>query len=353
MTDDALYRRIMADNAGLWAAPVQGVLRLGEVVYGAAVKSRNRRYDRAESVVYVSKPVVSVGNITVGGTGKTPFVVAVARRLGDLGASPAVVARGYGSDAGRPNDEELLIRRQCPDVPYVADPDRVMAARYAIKAFGADVVVLDDGFQHRRLGRTIDIVLIDATCPFGFNHLLPRGLLREPVEALRRAQLVALTRCEQASPMDVERLFKTVSRIAADADVIKCRHAVTGVEDLAGHDLTRTLPGRKAALFAAIGHPASFRHTVSSLGVDVVGHQWFPDHHRYAKRDIDGLLAVGRFPPHDLLLTTEKDAVKLAQLPSLEHASIGVVKVAIDFVDDGGTILSRVLERALATSDQA
>jgi len=288
----------------------------------------------------------------VGGTGKTPFVVELAKRLGDLGASPAVIARGYGSEVGRPNDEELLIRRRCPDVPYVADPDRVAAARYAIKELGADVIVLDDGFQHRRLGRVLDIVLIDATCPFGYGHLLPRGLLREPVGALQRAQLLVLTRCDQAAPAEVERLEDRLSRLAGDAVLIKCRHAVTGVEDLGGVDLTETVGQRKAVLFAAIGHPGSFLHTVSSLGIEVVGHRWWPDHHRYRARDIDGLLEVGRFPQHDLLLTTEKDAVKLAQLPAMDHAAIGVVKIAIDFVDDGGTILQHRLAQALATSEQ-
>ena len=353
MTDDAFYRRIMADDAGLWAAPVQGFLRVGEVVYRAAVNSRNRRYDHSLAVTTVSKPVISVGNITVGGTGKTPFVVDVAKRLGDMGASPAVVARGYGGEAGRPNDEELLIRRRCPDVPYVADPDRVMAARYAIKELGADVIVLDDGFQHRRLGRALDIVLIDATCPFGYGHLLPRGLLREPVEALRRAQLIVLTRCDQAAPVEVGRLEKKLSRLTDHAAMIKCRHSVTGIEDLRGNDLTEGIARRKAALFAAIGHPGSFVHTVSSLGIEIVGHRWWPDHHRYRTRDIDGLLGVGRFPPHDLLLTTEKDAVKLAQLPALDHAAIGVIKITIDFIDDGGTILQQLLAQTLATSDQA
>ncbi len=353
MTDDALYRRIIADDAGLWAAPVQGFLRVGEVAYRAAVNARNRRYDRSQAVTNVTKPVISVGNITVGGTGKTPFVIDLAKRLGDLGASPAVVARGYGSEAGRPNDEELLIRRRCPDVPYVADPDRVMAARYAIKELGADVIVLDDGFQHRRLGRVLDIVLIDATCPFGYGHLLPRGLLREPVGALQRAQLVVLTRCDQAATAEVARLENRLSRLAGDAVVIKCRHAVTSVEDFGGGDLTETMGERKAVLFAAIGHPGSFLHTVSSLGIEIVGHRWWPDHHQYRSRDIDGLLGIGRLPPHDLLLTTEKDAVKLAQLSALNHAAIGVVKIAIDFIDDGGTILQQLLVQTLAKSEQA
>lgn len=352
MTDDALYRRIMADDVGSWAAPVQGFLRAGEAVYAAAVRRRNRRYDRDGAAIQVSKPVISVGNITVGGTGKTPFVVELATRLGSLGASPAVVARGYGSDTGTPGDEELLIRRRCPDVPYVADPDRVMGARYAIKEFGADVIVLDDGFQHRRLGRSLDIVLIDATCPFGYGHLLPRGLLREPVASLRRADLVVLTRCDQVAHTEVDRLEASLGRLVDNASVIKCRHAVTGVEDLYGRDLTETISGRKAVLFAAIGQPRSFVGTVSALGIEVVGNRWWPDHHRYRRGDIDGLLKTGRFDPHDLLLTTEKDAVKIAKLPGMEHVAIGVVKIAIDFMDDGGTMLHQLLETTLNTGEQ-
>jgi len=350
MTDDALYRRIMSGEAGSWAVPLRAALGAGSLLYGAGIRLRNRLYDRRGPTVTLDVPVISVGNLTVGGTGKTPFVVAIVKRLIGMGKSPAVVARGYGGGTAEHGDEELLIRRRCPGVAYAADADRVAAAEFAVREFGADVIVLDDGFQHRRLGRSLDIVLIDATCPFGFDNLLPRGLLREPVTALRRADLVALTRCDQVAPRTLERVRQRAAAQCPDAPVIQCRHAVTGIDDLSGRAPIGDLADKRAVLFAAIGQPSGFRHTVSALGIEVVGHRWWPDHHRYTRRDIDGLLRVGAFPRHDLVLTTEKDAVKLERLPAVDHATIGVVKIAIDFDADGGTILERAMKPLFAAS---
>lgn len=350
MTTDAMYRRIMSGHAGVWAAPVRGLLRLGEVVYAIGVTARNRRYDRRGPDARLDVPVISVGNLTVGGTGKTPLVIELVRRLGAMGKSPAVVARGYGSEVGEAGDEERLIRRHCPGAAYVADADRIAGAARAVADFGADVIVLDDGFQHRRLGRSLDIVLIDATCPFGYEHLLPRGLLREPMASLRRAGLVVITRCDQTSSVHLRQIEHKLSRLAGDAPVIKCRHIPIGLEEVQGKDVPTPVAGQRAVLFAAIGNPTSFVHTCTSLGVEVVGHRWWPDHHRYTPHDVNTLTKVGRFPPHDILLTTEKDAVKLARLPALDHAGIGVVKISIDFVDDGGTILESSLTNVLAAS---
>ncbi|GAG16655.1 unnamed protein product, partial [marine sediment metagenome] len=254
----------------------------------------------------------------------------------------------YRAADGEPNEEERLIRKSCPGVACVSDPDRVRAAEIAHHRFGADVIILDDGFQHRRLGRTLDIVLVDATCPFGFGHLLPRGLLREPVESLRRAQVVALTRCDQVSRAELSRIETRLHAVAVDAIHLKCRHRVTAIERLDGTAVPAPLDGKRALIFAGIGQPQAFLTTVRSLGVDVVGKRWWPDHHHYRLRDIDSLIGPGCYPPHDLLLTTEKDAVKLAALSGLDRAAIGVVKVAIDFVDEGGTMWQAVLEKSLS-----
>jgi tetraacyldisaccharide 4'-kinase len=131
------------------------------------------------NVLSVPVPVISVGNITVGGTGKTPLVIELVRGMEKMGRNPAVVARGYGANEGQRSDEELLVRKHCPAVAYIADPDRHRGANMALRRMGADAIVLDDAFQHRRMYRDFDIVLIDAMCPFGYGHVLPRGLLRE------------------------------------------------------------------------------------------------------------------------------------------------------------------------------
>ena len=164
------------------AAALRGALGAGEWFYTAAIRWRNRRYDRGRAPVHrVGVPVVSVGNLTLGGTGKTPLVGWLGRWFCRRGVRAAVVSRGYGAAAGQPNDEALELRRSLPGVPHLQDADRVAAARQAITACAAQLVVLDDGFQHRRLGRDLDIVLLDALEPFGFGHVFPRGMLREPV----------------------------------------------------------------------------------------------------------------------------------------------------------------------------
>jgi len=345
MGEHSVFQGIISGEAGGWALPVRAGLRALEFVYAAGVARRNARYDRRGPTVLLPVPVVSVGNLTVGGTGKTPFVIEVVRRLERMGLSPAVVSRGYKSVPGQPNDEELLIRKRCPGVVYVADPDRASAATIAHERYGADVIVLDDGFQHRRLARTVDIVLVDATCAFGYEHLLPRGLLREPPEALRRAQAIVLTRTDQAAPAEGVRIAARLRRLAPDATYLECKHAVTSIERLDGTAIDESLDGRRAVVFAGIGRPGAFLTTVRSLGVDVVGRRWWPDHHPYRRGDIDLLLSADRFPAHDWLLTTEKDAVKLAALGGLNHAPIAVVKASIEFLGDGADLLDRLLQR--------
>jgi len=361
MHGDSLYRKIIAGETGVWASPVRSFLWSVSGVYGRAVALRNAWYDRKAKTTRLPVPVISVGNLTVGGTGKTPFVIDLVRRLDALGFSPAVIARGYGALPGELNDEQKLVLKNCPSVAYVSDPDRRRAGEVACERFGADVVVVDDGFQHRRLARDLDIVLIDATCPFGYGHVLPRGLLRETVIGLRRAHVVVITRCDQVSRTELARIEARLHELAPDATHLKCNHRVTGVERLDGTPvgasrLAPTLKGvgteggldrKRVVLFAGIAHPRSFVTTVSSLGAEVVGTRWFPDHHRYTLRNLQSLLQSNRFPTHDYLVTTEKDAVKLAELIGFDDATIVVVRVAIDFVDGGGTILQAILEQRL------
>lgn len=407
-----VYRSIIDDNAGTWAAPFRGLFRLLEVGYTGGISLRNRWYDARGARTRLPIPVISVGNLTTGGTGKTPFVIELVRRLERMNLSPAVISRGYkafgradgGSRAnggrrgdggqGRPNDEELLIREACPGILCLSAPNRGWAALRAHEKFGADVIVLDDAFQHRRLHRVLDIVLVDATCPFGYNHLLPRGLLREPVHGLRRAHVVVLTRCDQVSRHCLARIGEKLRRLANSAVHLQCNHRVTAIERLVpgkscqpsaispqpedlrrasggspsevpdggpprGADGTAFVEGKRAVVFAAIGNPAAFLTTVRSLGVEVVGQRWWPDHHHYRAGEINSLLKMGRFPPHDLLLTTEKDGVKVAEIlrttqPASFDDDLGsvrlplfVVKIAIDFVADGGGKMQAVLDETL------
>lgn len=346
MSEPSIYRRIISGESGGWASPVRGFLRVVEYGYTAAVALRNRRYDHKNRSATLPVPVFSVGNITVGGTGKTPLVIDLVRRLEKMGRNPAVLARGYGSGAGEANDEERLIRRRCPSVVCIADPDRTRAGQVALERFGADILVLDDGFQHRRLARTLDIVVVDATCPFGYGHLLPRGLLREPVQSLRRADVIVLTRCDQVSRGTLEGLKERLAKLAPEATRLSSCHRVVGVETLDGNQWNGTPLGKRGALFAGIGHPGAFLTTVREMGLEIVGTKWFPDHHRYTHGDVASLLREGAFPSHEFLLTTEKDAVKLVALKGIDPSRIAVVKIEIDFCNDNGTIWQSILEQA-------
>ncbi len=340
----ALHRGLIEGGGGWISAPLLGILRAGSWMYGALIGLRNRWYDY-HTAAGVSVPVISIGNITVGGTGKTPMVIAVAHRLSELGHNPVVVARGYRAEADGANDEELLIRKHCPGVAYVADSDRRAGAEHALRRLSADCVLLDDGFQHRRLQRQLDTVLIDATCPFGFGFLLPRGLLREPVRSLKRADVIVVTRCDQASQRQRERIARVIRGVNGRAPCLAARHAVVGIERLDGQPWSEELSGKRVVAFGAIAHPDALVTTIKTLGVEVVGTRWWPDHHRYTAGEMNRRLRSDRFPPHDFLLTTEKDAVKLAQLTGIDTARVLVVKVGIDFEGDGDTILEGVLRQ--------
>ena len=175
MVNPTSFRDLVSGRCrGAGASLLRGLLRLAEFPYATAARWRNRRYDtgRAE-VLRVGVPVVSVGNLTVGGTGKTPLVRWIARWLVDRGVRVALVSRGYRATGGQPNDEARELAQLLPDVPHVQNPDRVAAAREAVGRFGCQAVLLDDGFQHRRLARDLDIVLLDALEPFGFDHVVP------------------------------------------------------------------------------------------------------------------------------------------------------------------------------------
>jgi tetraacyldisaccharide 4'-kinase len=257
-------------------------------------------------------PVVSVGNLTVGGTGKTPCVEYIAGFYRRSDRRVAVLSRGYGSAGGR-NDEALVLEETLPDVPHLQGADRVALARTAIEELESEVLVLDDGFQHRRLARDLDVVLIDVTEPQGYGYLLPRGLLREPRSSLRRAGLVVLTRCDQASAERVDAVRREVRRYAPAVPVVETNHGpvelVNSSRTVAPLDELRARP---VAAFCGIGNPEAFRRTLTDLGADIRAFRVYPDHHSYGRADVDSLRAwLRELSPDGLAVTTQKDLVKL------------------------------------------
>jgi len=254
-------------------------------------------------------PVICVGNLTTGGTGKTPMVVWVVRFLEGLGHRPAVLTRGYKAVKGASDEAKLL--RRLTGAKVVINPDRVAGAATAVEN-GADVLVMDDGFQHLRLRRDLDIVLIDATNPFGGGCCLPLGRSREPLSALRDAGAIVLTRTDVADEAQLEQLRRRLEHLAPQASLHATVHRPVKIIDRKGHSREpQCLAGRKVFAFCGIGNPRGFLATVEALGASVVGHLRLRDHVRYTSALLKTVCRLADSRGADVLLTTQKDGVKL------------------------------------------
>jgi len=323
------FREIVSGRRrGVGADVLRGLLRIGEAFYTPAVRWRNRRYDRGITPVFKADvPVVSVGNLTLGGTGKTPLVRWIAQWFADCGIRIAIVSRGYGSKHGKANDEALELHQSLPDLPHLQNPDRAAAVREAMQSLNVQAVVLDDAFQHRRMGRDLDIVLLDALEPFGFNHVFPRGTLREPVEGLQRAQTVILSRADCLTATERQSIWRQVRRYAPEASRAEVTHAPSRLLSASGSSWPLAeLRGRSVAAFCGIGNPAGFRHTLKTCGCRVLDFRTFPDHHTYTSSDMDDLNDWALRLNVSCVLCTGKDLVKLPveRLGKQELWAIGV-----------------------------
>lgn len=296
------------------------LLRVPSALFAGLARLRAVGYERGWlPSTRVGVPVVSVGNVTAGGTGKTPCVAFVARELARRGWRAGILSRGYGAarGEGRENDEARWLARVLAGIERVQDPDRVAGAR-ALVARGVDVIVLDDGFQHRRLARDLDLVLVDATRPWGLppppeggapvRACLPRGFLREPPAALARADALVITRCDQVDARALDALRVELADCAPGRPILLAAHRAARLVDPDGVPLALDeLAGREVELVSALGNPEAFQRTVEGLGARVVRHRVFADHHAYSAADLEEASAPGRW-----LVTSEKDAVKLA-----------------------------------------
>lgn len=285
-------------------------------VYRTIVGVKNRRFDRDDGkrILRADIPVISVGNLTTGGTGKTPMVIWLAKHLRSLNKRVVIVSRGYqGSqqtETGR-NDEAMEMEIRLPDVPHLQDPDRYRMTEIAVEELMSEVAVLDDGFQHRQLHRDLDIVLIDATEPFGYGRLLPRGLLREPIGSLARANIVVITRCQLAGEESIAKIESTVRSANAQVPIVKTE---TVTRSWIQHDGSETpVEQLKQPVFAfcGIGNPAGFSGSLQQLGIDVVGDQTFEDHHVYSREDLESLANAAQAAGATALVCTHKDLVKI------------------------------------------
>jgi tetraacyldisaccharide 4'-kinase len=320
-------------------------LRTMETPYSIAVSLRNRRYDRGATPIHrVSVPVASVGNLTLGGTGKTPLVEWIARWFRKRNIRVSIVSRGYGSKDGSRNDEARELEQKLPDVPHVQDADRVAAASIAVEELATQLIVLDDAFQHRRIARDLDIVLLDALEPFGFEHVFPRGTLREPLVGLKRADAILLSRADMLEVSEREKIRLRVEKIAPKAIWAEIRHAPR--ELLASTGATQSIPslsGKKIAAFCGLGNPAGFRNTLETCGYSIAGFRDYPDHHRYSREDIENLANWVQELGLEAVVCTHKDLVKIG-LEKLGGQPLHAMRVGIEFLS-GQSAMERLLEQ--------
>ena len=333
--------------------PASQILRvllwLISLVYQLVMRRRNQNYDSGRSPIHdAGIPVISVGNLTTGGTGKTPIVCYLAGHLRERGVRVAIISRGYGRGEADANDEALELYDRLPDVPHLQDPDRVASAKIAVEELGAELLLMDDGFQHRRLKRDLDLVAIDATRPFGFGFCLPRGLLREPVAALSRADVVLLTRCDQVDRGQVEAIRQQINRYAGDALLVETKHVALGLFEYPGEFLElRELDGARIAAVSAIGNPQAFEETLCEAGAQVIASRRLPDHDAFSPETVEMLRewVNGLGDSIDQVICTHKDLVKL-QTDRLGGRPVRALQIEL-VVEQGEGVLLGTLKTLL------
>src|SRR5882672_1176060 len=367
-----LLEVILEKRAGKSAAIVRTILFLLSKVFQVAIKTRRFLYNvRILRDSTLGVQVIAIGNLTVGGTGKTPVVEKFAQELRDQGRTVAILSRGYRSkgqpfhqwlankvflrddttpprvvsdgkslllDSEMAGDEPYMLASNLKDVVVLVDKDRVKSGRYAIEKFGCDTLLLDDGFQYWKLkGRRLDIVLIDRQQPFGNEQLLPRGTLREPPSHLARASYIFITK----SDGNTEELRRRISQFNGTAGLIECIHHPLYLEDVFTGErvpLDR-VKGRKIASFSGIAQPESFEQSLVQLGGDLVYSKRFADHHRFTQQEVLNAINRSKKRQAETIITTQKDAVRFPKIDRRDlpiyfmRVEIKILSCASDFQD--------------------
>lgn len=321
------------------------MLDLFAALFKEAIRLRNASYNRRIfDVIDVGAFTVSVGNITTGGTGKTPLVAYIAEMLASDGEKVCILTRGYGrrdpkkrvlvsdgstvlvnADTGGDEPVELATKLLGKAI-VIADADRVSAGEWARRKFGVTAFVLDDGFQHRKARRDLDIVCVDATQPLFDGKLLPAGRLREPVDSLDRADAIVITRSEQVA--DIDELRSRIASVTTKPKVFVSHTKIKSLRSLGGP--SEAPENGRVVAFCALGNPDAFFAQIKALDLELVGQMAFRDHHRYVQSDVGEIEKLARAANADLLLTTAKDAVKLSDLKFEIPCFVAEIETVID-----------------------
>lgn len=353
--EQKLLRVISKETCGKRASCLRGFLKSLSWIFSLLVQLRlllfKHRIIRASTL---GCQVISVGNVTVGGTGKTPIVETFARSLQQKGRKVAILSRGYKSkktplwekilkkeerlprvvsdgkrlllNSDLAGDEPYMLASNLPEVVVLVDKDRVKAGKYAIKKFGCDTLVLDDGFQYLKLQHRLDIVLVDYTNPFGYSRVLPRGLLREPMRNLKRAGFIFITKCPPEGAPELKAKLRELNK---HAEISECRHSTKYLENLYTRERIelRFLSGKKVSAVSGIAVPEGFEAGLHGLGAEIVHSARYADHHRYTQQEIIETINHAVESGAEMIITTEKDAVRF---PLIERCDLPVLFLRVE-----------------------
>jgi len=348
-----IYQLMTDQRKGFTASVCKALLLILSFIYAAVVRSTRVLYARGILPSYRSpKPVISIGNITVGGTGKTPLVILVVNILRSAGLRPAILSRGYMAGADGPGDEPKMMAEILTGIPVLVGADRgnniracLSGRQAALRAGDTDIFVCDDAFQHWPLKRDLDIVAVDALDPFGNGCVLPRGILREPLCGLKRAQIAVITRADR-DPDGIIDLRRRLQEMNPNMLVVESIHqplGLSGVYDRAflGLDILR---GKKVAAFCAIADPEAFGDSLARAGAQVVRRFDFMDHHAYTVEDLSVLRDFCRANGIDTVVTTHKDAVKINDRANVwEEIKVARLNIGLTITHGNEQFIQRIL----------
>jgi tetraacyldisaccharide 4'-kinase len=360
--DANTFRELVSGHRrGLTAATVRGLLNLLEFPYFSITSLRNILYDFHVFPTHrLPIPIISVGNLTLGGTGKSPMVAWLGRFFLDQEIQPAIISRGYAQSPNGVNDEFLELAFRLPSIPHRLNRNRVAAARDFLNSKNIDLLILDDAFQHRRIDRNLDIVLLDALEPFGYEHIFPRGTLRESITALRRANVVFLSRADLIDESQRRKIRNRVIALSPDilwGEIVHEPLSLISIPKMKTPTEKETktetkinretdisaIRDKRILAFCGIGNPNAFRRTLEDCGARVVELIPFPDHHQFNTEDLNKLEKIAKREKVDSILCTMKDLVKIERMTS-GSIPIQAVMINIRFLS-GETEFRKLLSR--------
>ncbi|MDP7555855.1 MAG: tetraacyldisaccharide 4'-kinase [Nitrospinota bacterium] len=345
---------LYGQQGGFTAALIKSTLSAFTYPYSAVLNTREFLYKNSVfKSTRLPVKVISIGNITTGGTGKTPLVEFIARYLLEKNKKVAILSRGYGGNNplqknnDNVNDECLILKENLREVPVLAGKDRVSNGKKAIREFGVDCLLLDDGFQHFKLKRDLDIVVIDSLNPFGGENLIPRGSLREPLKNLGRAGLFIISHCNQSKKQIIKSIYTKLNYVNNDAPVCESIHRPMHIESMTDGSILgpEWLMGKRIYGLSAIGNPESFTYTLKGLGADLIKHRKFHDHHNYNREEMGYIVSEARSLDADAIVVTQKDIVKIRKM-DIKDFNILSLKIEMQ-ITNGIKLYKKAIDRVL------